>query len=719
MMAVGLSPEAGQEAIKEAGLVGKLVVACVNSPVSITISGDSEACDILYSRLGPQGVFQRKLITGGRAYHSHHMAVVGEEYEKLVVNAIGKSEFSKSSKTGIYFASSVTGQLSDSALDAPYWRSNLENPVLFSQALQHLLQLQDFQIVELGPHAALKLPISQICKELKISDADLRYYSTLTRGQSSSVTALQLMGKLFLGGVDVSFQKINSISITDAPHNSKNIGVVVKDLPTYKWTYEQLLWTESRASLEFRHRKYPRHEILGSIIGGGNLTDHCWRNVLHVKDVPWLEDHKLDQTIVFPAAAFIGMATEAMLQIFGSHLNVDNFIELRQVNVITALTLATETTDPGVELFTTLRWQCQSGTTKSKNWWQFEIVSVKELKPVIHATGLICVRPVKEKLTSRVCITEDLMVPSAIRSWYTKLGKEGLNFGPEFQSIKALKVHSGKCRSEVIATGQLLLQSPGTGEKDARYCIHPITTDALIQAGIISTSGGAIENLRGQVPVMIESIIIRAMPNLDNTKSCSMRAKSEARGFGQTTLHSELYNHNGELCAQLTGIRMVAYEGAANDNIIERHPLLRVVWKPDIYTLLLSPQPVLSTALSYSQSNSQIKVEEVYNEASLKMLTILELATFKNPGLRILQLGGGEHTDLTRNCLDVLRSTTSFPRYQSFIVGKLESEGLYVARDTMYPSLSNSDDWQPLVGNDLFDLIIIPDVSVSLITFFQ
>ncbi|PQE17058.1 polyketide synthase protein [Rutstroemia sp. NJR-2017a BBW] len=711
MMAVGLSQEEGTEGIKKAGLEGKLTVACVNSPVSITMSGDSDAADIMMSKLGTTNTFRRKLITGGRAYHSHHVKSVGQQYEDLINNVLDLTHAISPLSESPLFISSVTGEAMTSAANSSYWRANLECPVLFSQALQVLQSGRKFQLIELGPHAALKLPINQIRTRLGITEADLPYYSALYRGEDSSTSLLKLMGQLFLSGSDISFEKINSLQSGERHRDITSAGVMVKDLPTYQWTYDQLLWNESRASLEFRYREYPRHELLGSLIGGGNLTDRLWRNVLHVKDVPWLEDHKLDQQIVFPAAAFIGMAIEAVSQIHGKHLKLHESIELRNVNILAALTLSPNLTSPGIELFTTLRPQALSQTSKSKNWLSFEITSIQDKIPLVHATGLIRRTVSRDVLEKQLKFAGESMEPNAVRNWYGKLIKEGLNFGPEFQSIKKLQVHRGKSLRHAIAEVSHLQAAPGAEKKDDRYYIHPITADAMLQAGIISTAGGLIGSLRGQIPVMIESITVRASAVQGPPEQCFINAKSEPRGAGQTNMFAELYNSEGYVYAQMSGIRMVAYEGAVNnDSFVERHPILRVLWKPDINGLGLPDAETFSSVLADSALSANIGTG-TQDVAMLKVLSALDLITHKTPTLRILELGGGQHPDFTQSCLDLLRSTSAFPRHQSFTIGKLIEGGIAVAKPSKAPSSVKVEEWAPYVATDTFDLIILPETE--------
>ncbi|EPS35535.1 hypothetical protein H072_11029 [Dactylellina haptotyla CBS 200.50] len=84
MIAAGLSEEEADSMIEELHLVGQIRVACINSPTSVTISGDNSAIDIILQELQKKNLFGRKLQTQGRAYHSHHMLQFGDKYEELL-----------------------------------------------------------------------------------------------------------------------------------------------------------------------------------------------------------------------------------------------------------------------------------------------------------------------------------------------------------------------------------------------------------------------------------------------------------------------------------------------------------------------------------------------------------------------------------------------------------------------------------------------------------
>lgn len=78
MVAVGLGIEDGQKYIS-AITSGQVVVACENSPSSITVSGDVQGPDQLESVLKRDNTFARRLKVDA-AWHSHHMEAVADAY---------------------------------------------------------------------------------------------------------------------------------------------------------------------------------------------------------------------------------------------------------------------------------------------------------------------------------------------------------------------------------------------------------------------------------------------------------------------------------------------------------------------------------------------------------------------------------------------------------------------------------------------------------------
>ncbi|KAE8370539.1 hypothetical protein BDV27DRAFT_152132 [Aspergillus caelatus] len=74
IMAIGTCKEHAEKMIEQVHS-GTVVVACINSDLSVTVSGDTHAPDELQTLVEDQGFFNQKLWVDV-AYHSHHMCPV-------------------------------------------------------------------------------------------------------------------------------------------------------------------------------------------------------------------------------------------------------------------------------------------------------------------------------------------------------------------------------------------------------------------------------------------------------------------------------------------------------------------------------------------------------------------------------------------------------------------------------------------------------------------
>lgn len=203
-----------------------------------------------------------------------------------------------------------------------------------------------------------------------------------------------------------------------------------------------MLWNKCRASVEFRQRKYPRHELLGSQIPGGTGSDIIWRNVLRVNDISWLADHKLEETVALPGACYLSMATEAVLQASHPSFAERPTFRLENVNILTPFVLSAESL-ANVELFTVIRRVPITYTSKSDIRWDFNIDSFQDGVSVPHAIGSISIQTISKPMMSKYRAPAD---------WYKKLTNQGLKFGPYFQSIMEFQV--SRMKSEYIIAPQ-------------------------------------------------------------------------------------------------------------------------------------------------------------------------------------------------------------------------------------------------------------------------
>ena len=713
MMAVGLSHDQAEEEINQLGLANSVCVACINSPESVTISGDESGITTLAQALTPRGIFARKLNTNGRAYHSHFMKPLGQEYEDLLEENLGLAVIPPldAGDLAVTWISSVYAEVISGKIKASYWRKNLESPVRFSEVAEKLIKGNKLHLIELGPHSAMELPLKQVAKKLKIKDGQMHYDSAIYRNKNSFHTVLGLMGQLFLHGHNVSFADVNRVQIADAPAVQ---GKVLTNLPPYSWTYDgPVLWNEGRQSRELRNRQYGHHDLLGLQMLGGSGIVTTWRNILKVKDVPWLQSHKLGEDVVFPAAGFVAMATEAICQVRKIKREQRPRILIRNFNVIKALPLATGEDHTGAEIFTTRRPLRISGTTQSDKWHDFEVSTYDNQKYTVHATGVVGIALPADKFEPKISLEDANLHELATRSWYDRFATIGLNFGPHFQTMRKTETDRRRKVMKARATVSCDDETSRDPMNGGAYIIHPVIIDSMLQTALVASSAGQIANLACMVPTGIEAASFVAPGCADRANLSTVNAFSEPTGLGSLRASADLYDRNGELCGQMDNVTAVAFQGVQEEQsaIDDRHPMMKIIWKPDIAKL--TPKSASGFSEYLAETAAQLD-NKILPSTLVNLAELVCVFAHKNPRLKILELGGPSG-DFARTTFDLLRAGTGFPRYASYARGSYDSTDALLIEDlTTVDGISdNFEKAKAYKSGTTYDLIVCPDSSVG------
>ena len=571
MLAVGLNQGSVTREIERLKLGQTVQIGCINSPENVTVTGDYDSIHILAQELQSRGILARVLKTGGKAYHSRHMLALGPKLEELLLLPyLRQSLISKNETSKPRFISTVTGDEKHGGFDSNYWRTNMESPVLFAQAIRRLLKDDEFHFLEIGPHSTLELPLKQIYIPLGFTSESAPYSSALTRGKDGAYCILKMVGQLWAHGHQIPFDKVN-------PGANANQASVITGLPSYPWNYKKVLWREPRASFELRTRQHSCHELLGSIqtVGDGQILQ--WHRRLRLQDVPWLQGHKLESSVVFPGAGYIAMAAEAALQASESLLQLSHFeVQFQQVTIHSALQISGEDN----ELFTSLHQSQQPPEKHGLMAWTFEITSTQVNVTTTHCTGSVIVCNKGPDAVSTNLVEPRSLKPQSIRACYRKLAEVGLNFGDDFQSLETLR--SGPATATEHFGSAVSSLSPRAVRNYGRLP-HPITLDALLQTGILAASAGSSSRIGGMVPTFIESAIISSELIAE---SSFHRIVAHTKSFEDTTCVDVDLRTNDQTLVRFVGVEMTPYTPALQ--IIAPIPqelLFKTTWKP---TLMLT-----------------------------------------------------------------------------------------------------------------------------------
>ncbi|KAH0050228.1 ketoacyl-synt-domain-containing protein, partial [Aureobasidium melanogenum] len=572
MMAVGLGPG---EVLPYVNDQPGIVIACQNSPQSVTLSGEAAAIATVHACLSKAGIFSRVLNTSKNAYHSHLVKEAGQYYEDSFKPSLAASN-SPVETSNIPMYSCINGKVLHCPDDVriAYWRENLENPVNFTQALSALIEAQPTVncLIEVGMHCALAGPIKQIRSSLGMRPENLCYLPSIVRGEDNVENVLKLAGELWTAGYSVDLTAINGP------------GCFVPELPTYQWSYEEgVLWTENRLSRQVRFRKHARHDLLGTLVVPSSSLNPTWRNRLRTKDVPWLSDHRIGTDVLFPAAGYCAMAIEAVTQSAESLKIVVEGFTIQHLTIKAPLVLPP---DGEAETLFDLHTIHSSTSQTDRKVFEFSVSSVSaDDRWTEHAFGTIALHlsievPIVQNGNVRdVSFAENMGRND--EKWYTALSEIGLHYGPTFRPLKNIK---SSASAKEVATAQINLQpNQGVMTDESRYAIHPATLDGCIQLSVIAACKGDVKGIsKVYLPTTIENLTIWRNPDLHHLPTEGLLfSHGSCQGMRSVRGSSELTILEGRLLAQMT-VSLMSLEGDFAGQKVDqvREPFTRLIWQP-------------------------------------------------------------------------------------------------------------------------------------------
>ena len=220
------------------------------------------------------------------------MSPLAPSYESLLEESSVRPQ---SPETTCNMFSSVFGRkLVSAETKSGYWRDNMTSTVQFSKALEKCIHAYPAatNIIEIGPHPALKGPVTEILKH--INRSDVQYLHTCSRGENDFTSLLQNIGTLLANGTHMNLAMINAVTKEDGSGKPRYIyGNVLTDLPRYQWSHSTGFWSESNLSRRVRFREFPRHQLLGSRLLDDVPIRPGWCNHLLLSEIPWLADLKV------------------------------------------------------------------------------------------------------------------------------------------------------------------------------------------------------------------------------------------------------------------------------------------------------------------------------------------------------------------------------------------------------------------------------------------
>ncbi len=493
-------------------------IAAINGPENVVISGKHETIDTIMAALSADENINTKLLPVSHAFHSSMMEPMLAEFERIAASVTY-------AKPSIPLCSNVTGQLVTDEIATPtYWCRHVRQPVRFAASMETLYQHGFQTFLEIGPKPSL-LGMARQC----LPDEVGTWLVSLREGQDDWQPLLQSLGELYVHGVPIDWSGFDK----DYPRRRLQ-------LPTYPFQ-RQRYWIE-RATTQITPqttRSQSIHPLLGQrLILPGN-EEIRFEAQIGTQSPAYLEHHRVFQTTILPATAFLEMVLAAGNAVFKSEPLISQDIVIEQALILSENEVKTVQVLLIPEGTTTYAFQIFSLTIDKDN---------EEPTWTRHVSGKILLGQPQANTVNLADWQAQCTEEIAISDYYQQYRDElEIDYGPSFQALSKLWKHpAGK------AIGQIQLPKSLILDELLDFQLHPVLLDASFQVL------GAIfpEKHKTYVPVALEQLHLYRRGEFRLWATATMRPIGEEPQIQTADLH--LLTEQGQLIAEVKGMKLQA-----------------------------------------------------------------------------------------------------------------------------------------------------------------
>ena len=495
------APAEAERFCAEAGL-DQLVVAAVNSPTCVTLSGPADQIDRLLAAAKRQRVVAQRVAVD-YPFHSPLVAAVEAPLRRALPNLVPQDG-------AIAFVSAVTGdRLDGPALTVDYWWRNIREPVQFDAAARTALALGAGVVVEIGPKPVLTGHLREIAAA---AGHDAAILAGLDTRDGSTDPVLEIALQALVQGAAIDHRAL----LGDRPSGER------LSLPGYPWQHrgQRPDTTPEHIDLTLDQAAHP---LLGTRLTADGSE---WSGLLDPDLLPYLSGHRVAGEVVVPGAALLEMAVAAGRAWFGS-----DGIEVEDFDILQALVIPDGTTRE-----TRLRLAPGSGAVEI-----FSRQRLAEKDWTLHARGRVA--PCQLAPEAPAGDSAGQMVDA--EAIYAAATAAGLDYGPAF-----------RLASRVVAAddGTIMVDLAPEAADNGLYIIphalHPTVLDAAFHGLFVLY--GRLNGGRGgaYLPVRFASLRVHATRPVRQARLTLRRASARSVLFDITLCDAER-----RVVAELRGAR--------------------------------------------------------------------------------------------------------------------------------------------------------------------
>lgn len=498
----------------------EVAVAAFNAPRQVVLSGESLALDKIETQCAAADVNTRRLDVS-YAFHSPMMEPILEEFSSVANEVEYRCP-------ELAIVSNVLGVLAnDQMRSAEYWVRHVREPVQFMQGMNTLAKTEYNVFLEIGPNPVL-LGMGRQC--VSITDAD--WLPSMCQGKTDWEQLLDSLRRLYERGAQVHWAAF------DTGYRRQKV-----ELPTYPFQRQKYWCLDIQHEKKiFWHHDASIHPLLGRRmeIAAFQQDEHLYESEIDVTYPSYLQDHRVYETVIFPAAGYIEMALNAAITTTGA----PTAVQLSEVIFKEPLIIMDNETR---KLQTVL-------TLSSNGQYEFRIFSAVgtndsvDLPWTLHVSGKLS--PCEASFLGSGCDKDMLIEKGAdnisVEELYDRYDKWGLQYGPQFRGLTRLWNKGDTTYAEITLPKDLKWD-------DGSYVVHPVLLDAAFQT--LGVSPTTIHNSEVYLPIGFDRI--RAIPNSYTNMFCQTQIRERKHADGNILVADvRLIDITGQVILNVDGLKL-------------------------------------------------------------------------------------------------------------------------------------------------------------------
>ena len=479
----------------------RVSLAAVNGPSAITLAGDGEALERIFSALEQRQVFVRFLPVT-IAYHSPAMDKIRDEFLASVADLHGR-------KARIPLMSDSTAQWLDGPeCDAAYWWRAIRQPVLFANGITQLLENEVRTFVEVSPHPVLSASIVDCMGAASVTGLTV---PSIRRKEDERSVLLRSLGALYAAGYSPNWSGVQ-----------REGGEFVK-LPGHPWQRERHWFgatAKPNGQSHLLEAPAGSHPTLGVRSRAARPT---WESRIGAGSTEYLKEHFVQGSIVFPGAGYVDMALAARAAFDGAP-----GAQLRDVEFNRPLVFSADrATTVQLALDEDGRFEVFSSAQDDAALW------------IAHAKGFTAPFTGQEERVDLEALRHQHPRRVPAEDFYAKMAERNLVYGPAFRGIETLWTGHREALGFVHVPG---LDVEG-------YMIHPGLLDSAFQvmAAAVDSDPTLALDRRLFLPVGVKSARLYSKPG------GRFWAVAKLTNIGDSTVSTNvrIFSEDGRVCADI------------------------------------------------------------------------------------------------------------------------------------------------------------------------